>query len=402
MVQPPPPTPPPPPHPALQGLHHNGLLSLAAVRLVQTPKESPGHKPYLCYRASAEVLRGDPLNPRSRRGAALASSVQTLVAVAGAQSPGKSMDPCHDASGGGNCSAHGPRAGRAGWCIAADDVDGLTVELGDLTTASLTRVQLGWWARGYAFPNTPWRDDLRDLALSLCGFAEGAIEGGFAQAAGGHVESLCAAMHGGQYAHNPLAALLHPLFSGSTSDAGGARDGGGAAGKNSTDRPIGAASGDDGPWPGLARTCEVPASHRRLHAYTPRTRARRPPRSSTGALAAQSGSLPAGTSHAGNRSSIVSLSPDGTVLRAQLLDFLAPLPPSVWSSGRGGITAAWNPHPSTATSPQPEPTAFNLLLNGISVCELGGTRVGGWVVVGGGGCCVGPDYFRYSNISTIS
>lgn len=310
------------------GLHHNGLLDQGAVRLVQTPRESPAHRQFTCYRVSAGALRGDPLAPlRGRAGSRppLPSDFETLLAVAGPVAS-TTEDAC---AAGAACDAEASRAGRAGWCVDADSVDGFSIELGDLGSATLTRVQLGWWARGYAFPNTPWRDDLRDLSLSLCAFAEAGVAGGYAAAADGHLESLCAAMRGGAYAANPLAALLHPLFS-------GARDGGGGNGS--------------APWPGLDRTCDVEASRRRVFAYSPATRARRP--SPLWLPPLGPASMPSNVSS----------------VRSQLLSFLAPPRPSVWSAGwTDGVTVGWSPHPASMTSPQPDPTAFNLLVDGTSV-----------------------------------
>ena len=92
-------------------------------------------------------------------------------------------------------------------------MDGLVVKIHGYSTAALSRKQLEWWSEGYTFPNSAWRDDARDLSLSLCTLASEKVAG-FATFAQGAMVDLCRRMRDGRYTRNLLRALQHPLFSG--------------------------------------------------------------------------------------------------------------------------------------------------------------------------------------------
>ena len=406
------------------GLRHGRLLSLAAVKLQQVPPRAPGARPYTCYRTTPEVLAGIalrvPARPKSPADSTSGSSgggggggAPTFVSARSAQGAPEFLweedssraddDACYRADvaaklarSSGGAPAATPAAERTSWCVSGVDVDGLRIKLHDFDGAVLVRKQLEWWTDGYAFPNTPWRDDLADLGLSLCPLAAGHVAG-WAAFAGGSAADLCARMVAGEYATNPAAALRHALFSGNAGAAGG----------------------------GLPTLDAVPVTDRELFSYVPVTVERMSPAAiAAGAAAsaanARSGAGPVagdgsggidggGASHGSGEGTGVTASggasgggggggsgsngsseladadaadarrealdglypDDADVPRRVMLGMLTPARPWVVRRSSLAATLAWGAHQLPAwlagQAPQRRPTMYNVFVNGVSV-----------------------------------
>jgi hypothetical protein len=351
------------------GLRHGGLLALSAVKLQQLPRRSPAARKFVCYRTTPEVLAGVSLRVPARAPGAPPVSARSAAGAPDAlwevDDARADADACYRAdvasrvaAGAAAAAAAGAppaAADRASWCVRADDVDGLRVKLHDFERAVLVRKQLEWWADGYSFPNTPWRDDLADLAASLCPLAAAAVAG-WADFARGAAADLCARMAAGEFASNPGAALRHALFD------------------------------------GLPAVADVPAPDRALFSYVPVTVDRIPPRGGSNASAGDGAAAGAGGGAGGGGGDAGLADADAADARAAALDGLYPddvsrrvmlgmlTPPRPWVVRRGPLaaTVAWSAHLLPAwlarQAPQPRATTYNVYVNGVSVHSGPGRR----------------------------
>jgi hypothetical protein len=378
------------------GLHHNGLLSLSAVKLQQVPLASPAYRPYECYLVSPQVMAGLPVAVRrnaTRPGPRTASGKGATGDPAFLWSPGGGEDACSrtgaPAAGGSASRAAPAPEDRVSWCVPASEVDGLRVVLHDFGAASLVRKQLEWWADGYAFPNTPWRDDLHDVAASLCGVG-GERVSQFSTWAGGQLADLCNRMAAGRYSANPARALQHPVFTGDPSVA----------------------------HAGYAVVADVDPLSRNLYAYTPATMAApqsadnkptaasTPPRIGTAVVSpprpasagaavnvsassadqrssqpppqvTQSSATPStpasapapSESHAGESAALPArrgIDVSAMASQASMLAALTPTRPWIARRDATTVSIAWSAMDTLETLPSAQPAAFNLLLGGVS------------------------------------
>jgi len=366
------------------GLHHNGLLSLSSVKVHQVPLASPNYRPFECYLVSPHVMAGLPLLVRRNGTGSPANGKASGGEPAFLWAPGSEGDACSQ-QGSRVASAPVPADDRVDWCMPAAEVDGLRVVLHDYGAASLVRKQLEWWAAGYAFPNTPWRDDLHDLAVSLCGVG-GERVAGFTTWAGGQLQDLCNRMAAGRYSSNPARALQHPVFTGDAS-AGHA---------------------------GYPMVAAVAPETRNLYAYTPATV---PPPTPAGAAAAKVSPAPAAgpavvqpprpqpgrdgaapttrnttsgrdgvpttdgsslsSASSGGMPAAANATTPGTAARrgvdvsamatqATMLAALTPARPWIARRDASTVTVAWAAVDTLDALPSAQPAAYNLLLDGVS------------------------------------
>lgn len=413
------------------GLHHNGLLTLSNVKVVQVPKGSPGYRQYDCYRTTPEVIAGVPLLiPKGKNAPALPSkdeedsngedaegtsafkdnlvsgrstrgdpeslyildtnrldfdacvredrqkklqqqretagkqlSEEVVAALArGEKLPSPSPEPVPAApkilyGPAGSSLAPTPAEERTGWCVPAADVYGLRVKIGGgYGSSSLVRKQLEWWSQlGYSFPNTAWRDDLKDLAISFCGPAAEKVIG-FRTYAKGMAADICHRMLEGEYALNPAAALRHPLFSGLA--------GSGSPRNEDDDDPSSSL-----PYLGLATPESLETWQRSLYTYSPLALGgalRKPLSQSEKNKWRKKGGK--------KDSSPFALYPDDAeVPRSVLLASLVPRKPWLLKKDSLSAVVGWEPH-DKATLPRwvvkllpAPPTTFNLFVDGKSV-----------------------------------
>ena len=321
------------------GLHHNGLLTLSAVRLVQVPRGSPAYRPLVCYRTTPAVLYGTPLRvPRAAGG----GGREYVSARSGGGDPDFLFDAAADDAAGDACAAapasssgSGGSGGgeRTSWCLPLADTDGFTIKLHDYGAASLSRKQLEWWTAGHAFPNTAWRDDLRDLAIALCAPARERTLG-FDTFAGGALAALCNDMAAGRYATNPLLALRHALF-------------------------------DD-----LPTLDATPPADRRLHVYAPATMTRVPPQPD-----ARSSPPPPSPHLPPSGAAAAGAPPSPLPLAHELVQRLRPPRPILLRKDAASITVGWAPAATLGVlPPSSSRPAFNLAVNGVSVYSGHGTE----------------------------
>jgi hypothetical protein len=242
---------------------------------------------------------------------------------------------------------------RVSWCVASQDVDGLRVKLHGFGAASLVRKQLEWWAEGFAFPNTAWRDDLRDLGSVLCPIAGERVLG-WAEYAGGAAADLCAKMAAGAYAANPALALRHPLFAGSPAPPPGGSSLSGAAAVSSA-------------YLGLPPLDALQRPQRALYVYTPVTIGTAPiagPSPSPQPAGPGAGPTPSPSSPARYPEA-------AEVPRQVVLRLVTPRRP--WLVHRDSLSAsvAWAEHQVPAwvakLAPQTSATTYNVFVNGVSV-----------------------------------
>jgi hypothetical protein len=411
------------------GLHHNGLLSLSNVKLVQVPKGSSAYRQYDCYRTTPEVIAGYPLLVQKGKNAVMppkggfgdgdndddddnngfAKNDPRANLVSGRSTRGDpeslfildstrpDLDACvrqdrhaklqqqrereskevadkivaalakgeplpeaspkpqagspnylfNPSTNDGNIPL--PAEERTSWCVPSGDTYGLRVKLSaGYGQSSLVRKQLEWWSQlGFSFPNTGWRDDLKDLSISFCGVAAEKVIG-FRTFAKGMAVDLCRRMLEGEYALNPAAALRHPLFSGM------------------------AGTGED--YLGLLTPESVEPWQRSLYTYAPLTMGRKlkvPPQNKTRTDGNKDGSDDDGNSKGKGKDALYP--DDAEVPRHVLLASLQPRTP--WLTKKDSLTAvvAWESYdketlPRWVAKAMPSPpTTFNLFVNGRSV-----------------------------------
>lgn len=375
------------------GLHHNGLLSLRNIKVQQVPHGSPAHRAYTCYTTTGQVIAGIPLRVRSQAdrnawvsGRSASGALDFLYepdpsksdtdacvrarraekARAARAAAGLPAAPPPPLDGSGPSFNPVPIDDRTSWCVAAADVDGLRVKLHNFEASSLVRKQLEWWAEGHAFPNTAWRDDLKDLAAVFCAVAAEKVMG-FERYAGGAAKDLCAQMAAGAFARNPAAALRHALFAGfPQAAAAGASASSGSGSGSST------AAGDDAAskYAGLPPLDAVQSWQRALYSYAPLTIDAEPlpaaspaPQPAAAAAAAAAGVTPSPSPPA-------RYPDDAPVSRWTLLDLLRPGRP--WLVHRDSLSAsvAWHVTPLppwlAKVAPQERPTFYGAFVNGRS------------------------------------
>jgi hypothetical protein len=218
------------------GFHHNDMATLSNVKLYQVPYGSLERQSYWCYTTNPGALAMLPLIfrdeaatgkdgkiPGTRRRDRLYELIDGVDACATEKPP---LPPRFQEEGAASLLQEEGAASllqeegaasllqeegavaRTSWCVPSAAIDGLRVVLSNFEVSSLTRTQLDWWRAGYSFPNTAWRDDLQDLAGTLCGRLSSLVEGGSKG-----LDELCERMRQGSYADRPLMALEHPWFS---------------------------------------------------------------------------------------------------------------------------------------------------------------------------------------------
>ncbi len=175
------------------GFHHNDLLTLSNIRFRQIPRESLRATPFWCY-----VLNDVAFTPLEEYHESDLTTVSEMTF-------GEMLQP-------NGCEAPTGNSTRS-FCINADEVDGLRVLLYGFSSSALIKPELAMWKDGWAFQNTPWTDDAKDVGVIICDmlaprvavFSEPGNESGT-------LRDFCAALKNGTFASNVLLALQHQFF----------------------------------------------------------------------------------------------------------------------------------------------------------------------------------------------
>eukprot|EP00941_MAST-03F_sp_MAST-3F-sp1_P005570 g5570.t1 len=170
------------------GFHHNDLLTLHNIKFKQIPF-SVGAA-YWCYKlndvAFRDVHDGQPID---------ITHFSNFTFGELAEGPDKCEPPPP------------PTQNRETWCVPSDDVDGLQLKLHGFHNSALSRMELAYWVRGWTFMNTPWKDDMKDVAIIMCEMLGDKV----AEPSDNFLD-LCGRMRNGVYKLSPLQAIRHPFF----------------------------------------------------------------------------------------------------------------------------------------------------------------------------------------------